>query len=88
MPIMGKDRFENEEVYVSLFSLTGCVVYLTPSFPDLKIMNFSRKQIKEDYTDEADFENYLVCKNWRKFNRNKGDKDSFIKEHVQLVANY
>lgn len=43
MPIMGKDRFDNDEVYMSLFSLTGCEVYLTPSFPDLKIANFSRK---------------------------------------------
>lgn len=88
MPIMGKDRFENDEVYISLYSLTGCEVYLTPSFPDLKISNFSRKQIKDDYADEADFENYLVVKNWKKFNRNKGDKDSLIKEHVFKVGNY
>ena len=37
MPILGKDKFENEEVYVSLFSITGCVVHLTVQFPDLKI---------------------------------------------------
>ena len=37
MPMIGKDRFENEEVYVSLYSLTGCVVNLTVLFPDLKI---------------------------------------------------
>ncbi len=37
MPIVGKDRFENEDVFVSLYSMTGCTVYLTPSFPDLKI---------------------------------------------------
>ena len=37
LPMIGKDRFENEEVYVSLFSITGCNVVLTVSFPDLKI---------------------------------------------------
>ena len=37
LPIIGKDRFENEEVYVSLYSITGCNVVLTVSFPDLKI---------------------------------------------------
>ena len=45
MPILGKDRFENEEVYVSLFSLTGCTVLLTASFPDLKIQNYTRKHV-------------------------------------------
>ena len=37
MPMIGKDRFENEEVYVSLYSLTGCIVNLTVLFPDLKV---------------------------------------------------
>mmetsp|Transcript_42023 Transcript_42023/g.55372 ORF Transcript_42023/g.55372 Transcript_42023/m.55372 type:complete len:137 (+) Transcript_42023:659-1069(+) len=48
MPILGKDRFENEEVYLSLYSITGCIVNLTASFPDLKIQNFQRKTVKED----------------------------------------
>ena len=43
LPIIGKDRFENEEVYVSLFSLTGCNVVLTVSFPDLKIQHYNRR---------------------------------------------
>ena len=38
--------------------------------------------------DEADFEHYLVVKNWKKYNKNKGDKDSMIKEHVAMVGNY
>lgn len=66
MPILGKDRFENEEVYVSLYSITGCTVLLTATFPDLKIQNYTRKHVKEDYADEAEFENYLVVKNWKK----------------------
>ena len=37
MPMMGKDRFENDEVYVSIYCMMPCVVYLEPSFPDLKI---------------------------------------------------
>ena len=37
MPMIGKDRFENEEVYVALYSLTGCIVNLKVLFPDLKI---------------------------------------------------
>ena len=37
LPILGKDRFENDEVYVSLHSLIGCTVNLTATFPDLKI---------------------------------------------------
>ena len=37
LPMVGKDRFENEEVYVSLYSITGCNVVLNVSFPDLKI---------------------------------------------------
>jgi len=89
MPIHGKDRFENEEVYMSLFSLTGCTVYLTPSFPDPVSLNYMiKKQVKEDYADETDFENFLVCKNWRKLNKNKFDKDSYIKGHVELVKNF
>jgi len=48
MPLLGKDRFENEEVWLSLYSITGCVVNLAATFPDLKIQNFSRKFIKED----------------------------------------
>ena len=32
MPMIGKDRFENEEVYVSLYSLTGCIVNLKVLF--------------------------------------------------------
>ncbi len=43
MPILGKDRFDNEEVYVSLYSITGCTVLLTASFPDLKIQSYTRK---------------------------------------------
>ena len=52
LPIIGKDRFENEEVYVSLYSITGCNVVLTVSFPDLKIQNFNRRQTKDDFADE------------------------------------
>lgn len=37
IPMIGKDRFDNDEVYVSLYSITGCTVNLTVSFPDLKI---------------------------------------------------
>lgn len=37
LPIMGKDRFDNEEVYISLKSIAGCEVHLTTTFPDLKI---------------------------------------------------
>ena len=37
MPMVGKDRFENDDVYLSLFSISGCTVYLTVSFPELKI---------------------------------------------------
>ena len=48
LPIIGKDRFENEEVYLSLFSITGCNIVLTVSFPDLKIQNFNRRLIKDD----------------------------------------
>jgi len=83
MPIVGKDRFENEEVYVSLYSMTGCIVYLRPSFPDLKIQNYSRKLAKEIEADEADFENYMVCQRWKSMNKNRGvDKDCYIRDHV------
>lgn len=45
LPILGKDKFENEEVYLSLYSITGCIVNLSVSFPDLKIQNFYRKTV-------------------------------------------
>ena len=45
MPIIGKDRFDNEEVYISLYSMTGCILNLTAMFPDLKIQNYSRKKV-------------------------------------------
>ena len=89
LPIIGKDRFENEEVYVSLFSITGCNVVITVSFPDLKIQHFNRRQIKDDFTDETDFDKYLVCQKWRKETENKGtDKDCFIKGHVRQIGNF
>jgi len=89
MPALGKDRFENEAVYMSLYSITGCLVILTASFPDLKIQNYQRKLVKEDKAEEADFENFLVCKKWKAQNKNRGtDKDFFIREHVSKVANY
>mgnify|MGYP006922981620 FL=1 len=65
LPIVGKDRFENDEVYVSLFSITGCNVVVTVTFPDLKIQNFNRRRVQDDYLDEADFEQYLVCQKWK-----------------------
>ena len=37
MPFLGKDKFENEEVWLSVYSITGCIVNLTAQFPDLKI---------------------------------------------------
>lgn len=37
MPAVGRDRFENEEVYISLYSITGCTVLLTAVFPDTRI---------------------------------------------------
>ena len=89
MPITGKDRFDNEVVFISLDSITGCILNLTASFPDLKIQNYSRKKVQEDYTDEADFENYLVCKKWKQQSRMRGaDKDQFIREHVQSVSQF
>ena len=89
LPILGKDRFENDEVYVSLHSLLGCSVNLTAIFPEHKIQNFSRKIAKEDFAEEGDFDNYLVCKNWKKQCRNKGgEKDCFIRENVVCVTDY
>ena len=89
MPMVGKDRFENDDVFVSLYSMTGCTVYLTPTFPDLKIQNYSRKLDKEIEADEADFENYLVCKKWKSMNKNRAaDKDWFIRDHVLKVNDY
>ena len=35
LPIVGKDRFDNPEVYITLYSLTGCTVHMTASFPEL-----------------------------------------------------
>ena len=37
LPMIGKDRFENDDVYLSLYSIGGCTVYLTVSFPEPKI---------------------------------------------------
>lgn len=89
LPLVGKDRFENDEVYVSLFSITGCTVNLTVSFPDLKIQHFNRRKQQDDFTDEMDFEKYLVCKNYKKATEGRGtDKDFFIKGHVKKVGNF
>ena len=89
LPILGKDKFENEEVYLSLFSITGCIVNLSVSFPDLKIQNFYRKTVKEDQLEDTDFENFLVCKKWRAHNRTRAaEKDYFIKEHVDKVKDF
>ena len=66
MPMIGKDRFENEHVYLSLFSITGCQAHITALFLDLRNTNMNRRAVVEDCADETDFDNYLVCKNWRK----------------------
>ena len=90
LPYLGKDRFENDDVYISLLSINGCIVYTTVSFPDLKIQNFHRKTVKDDFADEINEEKFLVCQNWRKMNKNKAaDKDCFIKNHILTgFANY
>ena len=89
LPLLGKDRFENEEVYLSLFSLTGCNVILNVSFPETKIQNFNRRKQIDDYTDEADFEKYLVCQNYRKTIKGRGsDKEGFIRGHVSQVGDF
>jgi len=36
MPMMGKDRFDNEHVYLSLFSITGCQAHITAYFPEAR----------------------------------------------------
>ena len=89
MPNEGKERFSNDEVYLSLYSITGCTVLLTPTFPDLKIMNYSRKQTKEDCVDDQDFTSFLVCQKWQELNKERGaDKDSFIREHITKVGDF
>lgn len=89
LPMVGKDRFENDEVYVALYSLTGCTVTMTVQFPELKTGHFSRRTVREDYADEADFEDYLVCKKFRKENRHRlANKDCFVREHVLNVGDF
>lgn len=44
--------------------------------------------IRENFADEDDFDNYLVVKNWKRLNKNKGEKDSIIKDHVARVGKY
>ena len=87
--MVGKDRFENDDVYLSLYSMGGCTVYLTVSFPELKIINYSRKTVKENIADEAEFDSYLVCRNWKKEIASKGlEREGFIKDHVATVGGY
>lgn len=89
MPLLGKDRFENEEVFFSVYSITGCTVNLTASFPDLKIQNFSRKMVKEDQLDDTDFDNFLVCRKWRAHDRKRGEKkDRIISDYVEKIKDY
>ena len=89
MPIMGKDRIENDAVYVSLFSIIGCIVNLKVIFPEQKIHNYNRKLTNEDFVDESDFEKYLVCQNWRKLNRGRGaDKNCFINTNTATIGDY
>lgn len=75
-------------MYLSLYSITGCELYLTASFPDLKIQNYHRKQVQENYADEADFEDYLVVKKLKQMTKSKGEKDSMIKEHISRVGKF
>ena len=89
MPMVGKDRFENDEVYLSLLSITGCIVNLNVLFPDLKIQNYSRKYANDDYVDEHDFEKYLVCQKWRKLNKGRGaEKNCFINNNTATIGNF
>ena len=89
MPIQGKDRFDNEEVYLSLYSITGCVVNLTAIFPDLKIQNFSRQTKREEMLDESDFDNFLVCRKWRALENKRGDKkDRIISDNIDNAKNF
>ena len=87
--MIGKDRFENDEVYVSLYSLTGCIVNMTVLFPDLKIQNFNRRQTLDDYIDEQEFDSYLVCQKWRKLNRGRGaEKNCFIQSNTATIGDF
>lgn len=89
MPIQGKDRFENEEVYFSVYSITGCVVNLTAIFPDLKVQNISRHLKREEYLDEANFDDFLVCRKWRALENKRGDKkDRIISDNIENAKHY
>ena len=89
MPMIGKERFDNEHVYISLFSITGCQVHVTAYFPDVRATSINRRTVVEDFADETDFDNYLVCKNWRKQNLGRGaEKDCFIKGNVGKINDF
>lgn len=61
LPLQGKDKFENDEVYVALFSVTGCTVHLSVSFPDFSKVNFKAREVTQEHIDERQFGDYLVC---------------------------
>ena len=45
--------------------------------------------MKENVTDEAEFESYLVCQKWRKEMASRGlEREGFIKGHIAKVGDY
>jgi hypothetical protein len=90
LPIVGKDRFENNECYISLYSLTGCTVDMTVTFPELFIKSQHRRVAKDDLTDESEFANFTVVKNWAAMKEKLAleNKTNFLKDHVRAVGEY
>ena len=90
LPIQGKDRFDNPEVYVSFFSITGCKVIVTASFPEIYTKSLRNRQLKEDITDESEFQNFMVVKNWAKLKEKMAleNNTNFIRAHVKQVGDY
>ena len=90
LPIVGKDRFDNPEVYITLYSLTGCTVHMTASFPELFVKSQHRRKEKEELADESEFQNFLVVRNWLALKEKMlaENKTNHVKDHIKEVSTY
>ena len=88
-PIPGVEKFENEYVYFSFYSVSGCTIYLEAKFTEPVVRKIDSKKSKGKNADDMDDMEFLVMRNYVKF-KEKYDKNNgrdFTEENKDL-ANY
>jgi len=83
----GKDKFETESVYLSLYSLTGCFVTLTLHMKEEVHHKYGLRQIRVEREEERD-ENNKMLNYFKTFNNRYDSSVDFMEKNLITTAEY